>query len=83
MIRLGWWLSTTPLAPVQPKENSMSNTTIANPLVHRKVRAEKKIGNQKSFFGIERKENKKLIWIELQTVMGKKEEKDCECWRDY
>jgi hypothetical protein len=66
-----------------PKENSMSNTNLSNPLVHRKVRAEKKYGNQKSFFGIERKEKKKLVWLELQTIAGKKEEKDCECWRDY
>lgn len=61
----------------------MSNQNISNPLVHRKVCAEKKFGNQKDFFGIERKENKKMVWLNQKIISGEKEEKNCECWRDY
>lgn len=79
----GWRLSLTPQTPTYPKENSMSNQNISNPTVRRKVRAEKKFGNQKDFFGIERKENKKLIWIDQKIISGEAEEPTCECWRNY
>ena len=69
--------------PTYPKENSMSTMKLSDPTVHRKVRAEKKFGNQKDFFGIERKENKKLIWIDQRIISGEAEEPINEHWRNY
>jgi hypothetical protein len=60
----------------------MSRQELINPSVHRKVRKETQKEN-KSFFGVEKKETKKMFWLNRKIISGEASEQTCECWRDY
>jgi hypothetical protein len=59
----------------------MSRQELINPSVHRKVRAEKKFVNKNFFFGIEKKECKRQMWIDQKIISGETEEPINEHWR--